>query len=157
MIFILINMAARVNISVEELKNNYTYKLVVKIIKRDYPWIKDIIPHEDINRFNVIFVDFIIDPFELSETTGWRLASYVLIKLRTLEPFSSPFLTTYFIDEPRKYIRELEENFINEMDEITTNDMIPHELRLPVSRETIRASEFVTPQDIIRKHAEEEG
>ena len=151
-------MAATVNISVEELKSNYTYKLMVKVMKRDFPWIKEFVPNEDINRFNVIFVDLIIDPFELSELTGWQLMNYVLIRKRTLEPFSSPFIGTYFRGEDMKeYIKELERELNNEMDSITENDMIPTELRLPHTRETVRVRSFVTPVEIVKKHAEEEG
>lgn len=149
-------MAATVNISVEELKNNYTYKLMVKVMKRDFPWIKEFVPNEDINKFNVIFVDLIIDPFELSELTGWQLMNYVLIRRLTLEPFSSPFISTYFGggEDIRGYIRELERELNNEMDNITENDMIPTELRLPHTRETVRVRSFVTPVEIIKKHAE---
>ena len=51
----------------QQLMDNYEFKIAKKMLKREYPWIKDVVIREDeINKWNLIFLDVTIDPYELS-------------------------------------------------------------------------------------------
>ena len=50
----------------EEVENNYTYKIVRKVLMSEYPWIKDVqldVPRLENFKY-VIFLDIYIDPYE---------------------------------------------------------------------------------------------
>ncbi len=62
-------MPAENQITYEELMDNYEFKVSKKMLMREYPWIKDVTYKnpEDINKYNLIFIDIVVDPYELAE------------------------------------------------------------------------------------------
>lgn len=58
----------------EELDNNYTFKIIQKSLKQEFPFIKKVYLREpkDIDKWsNNIFVDADINPYEISERYGF--------------------------------------------------------------------------------------
>jgi len=139
-------MASDFPMTYEELIDNYEFKVGRRILIREYPWIKDVVVKtpEDVNRYNLIFVDIIIDPFELAQEKGWRLANYIVRSIERGDDFWSPYLSTYFTgigDEAREMVRGMEETLEN----LHKSPAIPQEMRLPGHRKLNIGSWFVQP------------
>ena len=139
-------MASDFPMTYEELIDNYEFKVGRRILIREYPWIKDVVlkDPEDVNKYNLIFVDVIINPFELSQEKGWRLASYVVRSIERGDNFWSPYLTTYFTDigeEGRDMVRRMEKT----LEDLHRSPAIPQEMRLPGHRKLNIGSWYTQP------------
>jgi len=143
-------MAADNPITYEEFLNNYEFKIVKKMLKREYPWIKDVYIKDidELNKYNLIFVDISIDPFELERTYGWRIAWYVSSRLKIGEGFWSPYLSTFLkyptdADQARRLIERMNED----MSSVHKSPALPEDLRLPGTRKT-QIGSFTTAPNI---------
>jgi hypothetical protein len=130
----------------EELIDNYEFKVGRRILIREYPWIKDVVVKtpEDVNRYNLIFVDVIIDPFELAQEKGWRLANYIVRSIERGDDFWSPYLSTYFTgigDEARDMVQGMEKT----LEDLHKSPAIPQEMRLPGHRKLNIGSWYTEP------------
>lgn len=123
-------------ITYEELIDNYEFKVGRRILVREYPWIKDVVVKtpEDINKYNLIFLDIIIDPFELAQEKGWRLAGYVVRSIERGYDFWSPYLSTYYTGEGRDEATDLDRGMEKTLEDLHKSPAIPQEMRLPGHR-----------------------
>ena len=131
----------------EELFNNYEFRIVKKILKDTYPWIKDVYVEDsnNINQYNLLFVDLMIDPYELAQQTDGTVASYINSSI--FDHFSSPYLSTFFVSDQPTY-----SNIQNEIDKtltsIHTSRALPDNLKLPSSRKLIAGSfKYIKPKN----------
>ena len=62
-----------------EVENNYEFKLMKKVLRQEYPWIKDVLvpSDEEINKYNLIFLPIVIDPFILQKEVGLPLERWI--------------------------------------------------------------------------------
>ena len=59
--------------TVEELYDNYEFKVVKRAIMKEFPWIKNVtVTQDNLDRYNTIFLDFEVDLPRLLETYGWE-------------------------------------------------------------------------------------
>lgn len=131
----------------EELYNNYEFRVVKKILKDTYPWIKDVIVEDpnNINKYNLLFVDIIIDPYELAQQTDGTVGSY--LRSSIFDYFSSPYLSTFFTSDLKTY-----SDIQNEIDEtlasIHSSSALPSHLKLPKSRKLMAGSfKYIKPKN----------
>ena len=131
----------------EELYNNYEFRVVKKILKDTYPWIKDVIVEDpnNINKYNLLFVDIIIDPYELAQQTDGTVGSY--LRSSIFDYFSSPYLSTFFTSDLKTY-----SDIQNEIDEtlasIHSSSALPSHLKLPKSRKLMSGSfKYIKPKN----------
>lgn len=122
----------------EQLINNYEYKVSKKILIGEYPWIKDVtLDGEDkINLYNLIFINLHINPFELSEVTGWPIASWTLNDIKNGRTYWSPYLSILFnipYSDTKLIINKIDDTLKN----IHTSSALPQELKLPQNRKLI--------------------
>ena len=139
-------MATDHPLTYEELLDNYEFKVGKRILTREYPWIKDVVikTPEDVNRYNLIFIDVIFNPFELSEEKGWRLASYVVKSIDRGDNFWAPYLSTFFTnmgEEARDLVQGIEKTLEN----LHKSPAIPQEMRLPGHRKLNIGSWYTQP------------
>lgn len=130
----------------EELYNNYEFRVVKKILKDTYPWIKDVIVEDPnkINQYNLLFVDLMIDPYELAQQIDGTVASYIK---SFFDYFSSPYLSTFFTSDLKTY-----SDIQNEIDEtlasIHSSSALPSHLKLPKSRKLMAGSfKYIKPKN----------
>jgi len=130
----------------EELLDNYEFKVGKRILTREYPWIKDVVikTPEDVNRYNLIFIDVIFNPFELSEEKGWRLASYVVKSIDRGDNFWAPYLSTFFTNMGEE-ARELVQSMEKTLEDLHKSPAIPQEMRLPGHRRLNIGSWYTQP------------
>lgn len=140
-------------ISYEDLLNNYEFKVSKKVILREYPWIKDVFINEpgEVNKYNLIFVDFLIDPYMLAREMDWETTSYLDRAVEEERGYWSPYLSSFF-KIPYEEGKLLQDEINHTLQGINKSAALPTELRLPPSRKIQIGAFFanqssITPQD----------
>jgi len=133
----------------EQLIDNYEFKIAKKMLKREYPWIKDVVIREDeINKWNLIFLDVTIDPYELGRQEDWTVARYLDRSIRDNGEYWSPYLSTFYKDVMWEDARPLQDSINKSLESIHTSPALPIELRLPGSRKFQVGSWYAYPNSI---------
>jgi len=129
----------------EEIKDNYTYKIIRKVLMREFPWIKDVqLDVPGLEKFDyVLFLDVYIDPYELGEERGFNVARWIESYIRNKEDYYTSLITMYFdgsTDEMREVTQE-----VNDTISATQNSpAIPQDLRLPEKKRFMVGSYHLT-------------
>lgn len=128
-------MAARHPISFEELQNNYEYKIMRKAVMREYPWVTDvtIFNPDNINEYNILFVDLVINPILLQQETEWPIMWYVPYNVGQHGMMTGPFLSAFFkvsFRESQDLVGDIE----TLMKSIHKSPALPDELKIHDSR-----------------------
>jgi hypothetical protein len=102
---------------------------------KQYPWIKDItVDPDQLAKYNLIFLNFDIDPAILAEEMGWELNSWVKTALDKGEMYNGLYLSLFFRDlgfDDTKFItNEMEKTFRD----INRSPALPHDLKLKGER-----------------------
>ena len=119
----------------QEIENNYTYKIVRKVLMREFPWIKDVqLDIPGLEKFQyVIFLDIFMNPYELAEDRDFKVGNWIESAIRNKEDYDTSVITMYFegsTDEMREVTQE-----INDTISATQNSpAIPVDMRLPESK-----------------------
>ena len=131
----------------EELYDNYEYKVTVKALKREFPFIKDVrIKEDEINNYGLIFLELIIDPFQMAETYGYHVSNWVKNHMRKGERDSS-ITPSVFFDEPYSEVMKFG-NMIDELiRSIHDSKAIPDTMKLPRGRQ-LDYSQFVVDPSV---------
>ena len=140
----------------EEIENNYTYKVVKKVLTREYPWIKDVqldVPRLE-NFTYVIFLDIFIDPYVLGKEHGWEVARWIESSIKRNEPYESMSLSLFFNGSMDK-MRELKDEVNKTIGDIQESPAIPPEMRLPTSQARLVIGSFFIADDITIPEPEE--
>ena len=128
-------MPSEFPLTYEEFLDNYEFKVAKRMLLREYPWIKDVFFRnpEEVNKYNLIFLDVTFDPFELAQQDGWRLASYIVRTIERGDDFWSPYLSIFFTtntDDARALVQEIDKS----LESIHSSPAIPKEMKLPEHR-----------------------
>jgi len=133
----------------EQVENNYTYKVIRKVLMREYPWIKDV--RLDTSRMEnfryVIFLDLFIDPYVLGKEHDWKVARWIESSIRNNEQYESMSLSLFFIestDEMREQKKEVERT----ISDVQESPAIPPDMRLPTSEVRLMIGSFFTADNI---------
>jgi len=119
----------------QEIENNYTYKIVRKVLMREFPWIKDVqLDVPGLEKFEyAIFLDIYMNPYELGEERDFEVAHWIESAIRQGEDYDTSVISMYFngsTDEMRDVTQE-----INDTIEATQNSpAIPVDMRLPENK-----------------------
>ena len=133
----------------EQVENNYTYKVIRKVLMREYPWIKDVqldVPRLENFKY-VIFLDIFIDPYVLGKEHDWKVARWIESSIRNNEPYESTSLSLFFngsMDEMRELKTEVEKT----IGDVQQSPAIPPEMRLPTSESRLMVGSFFTSDNI---------
>lgn len=146
-------MAARHEMTLEELQNNYEFKVATRMIKKEFPWVKEIIlpdSNETLNEYNIIFLGLLIDVNKVHEEYEWVPNSWVNWNVSRYGSYSAPYMSTIF-DISYREGEEPIEDMIQMAKSVHKSVAIPSELKLPEGR-TLSFSNFVvddtlTPQN----------
>ena len=127
-----------------------------KMLIREYPWIKDVVIREDeINKWNLIFLDVTIDPYELGIQKDWTVEKYVGRSIKDVGEYWSPYLSTFYKDVMWEDARPLQDGINKQLESIHSSAALPTELRLPGTRKFQVGSWYayptsITPEDTSR-------
>ena len=136
LIDIFINMAVKTAdlLTVDELYNNYEYKVTKRVILNDFPWIKNMtFDGGNINEYNLIFITLHMDPFELSDMTGFGVYKWALKDIEEGHTFSTSYLSSMMnitYEQAKPTTEKIDETFKS----VHKSQAIPQDLKLPYDR-----------------------
>jgi hypothetical protein len=116
----------------EELENNYTYKVVSRVLKRQFPFITDIsVSEEDLSKYKrSIFLNISVNPFMIGQMFGVKVANYVTRALERGETYQTLYLSIMFGGSARDEMHELQDLMGKVIKTTTQSSSIPHEMRV---------------------------
>lgn len=130
----------------EELENNYEYKVVKRALMREYPWIKDVtFDNDDLNKYNLIFLDLIVDPAEMGESYGYEMNSWVKSRVDRGENYHGTFPSLIFnvpFEQGKDEVSAPIEIMIRD---IHSSPALPQDLRLPRGRQFQVGAYIINP------------
>lgn len=121
----------------EELDNSFILKVANKMVKRVFPWVKEVViaPNMDTENFNkfksYIFVDIIVDPVLFAETYDLTLSSYVQDMIKNNKSDETYYLTTLVDDDFKSEGSKIENNIDSLFKGLSKNSVIPNNSNLP--------------------------
>ena len=148
-------VAPQYHVTKEEVESSYEFKLMKRILKNEFPWIKDVRTpsEEEINQYSLIFLDIVIDPFILQKELEWPLSSYMKMYMTgrfssDSNPYvySSAYLNVMY-DILREEAKEVNDEVEKTMRSISTSPAVPQDLKLGKDRNFAIGS-FAIPRDI---------
>ena len=113
----------------EEIYNVYTFKLIKRILKKKFPWIKDVfVNQEDLDKYTRIFLNFDFNPNEFSESYGFEVKPWIqeMIDEGKYLDFSYPNLINDMEYEDYKKVRDGIRSVITD---VTDNPALPYEYK----------------------------
>jgi hypothetical protein len=115
----------------EQLDNNYEYKVVKKLLMREFPFIKSIDVNEDkLNEYSIISLDLTIDHQMITDEYGWELTSWAKASLDRNEPYEALLLSIMF-DATREMVKRSVETPMDKIiDHTHKSTHIPDNLKL---------------------------
>jgi hypothetical protein len=119
----------------QEIQDNYTYKIVRKVLMREYPWIKDVqLDIPGVEKFDyAIFLDVYINPYELGEEREYNVARWIEQAIRNKEDYYTSVITMYF-DGSSEEMRAITQEVNDTIRATQKSPAIPPDLRLPENR-----------------------
>ena len=116
----------------EEVENNYTYKIIRKVLMREYPWIKDVqLDVPGLEKFEyALFLDIYINPYELGGERGYSVARWIESAIRNNEDYYTSVITMYF-DGSSEEMRAITQEVNDTITATQNSPAIPVDLRLP--------------------------
>lgn len=120
--------------TIEEVKNNYEYKVTVKSLTNEFPWIKKVHSIIDPDKYaSLIFLNVYIDITYLAKKYNLKIASYVRYHLTKGDEYSFTFLDTFIegINNNDDTVKDIEGDIKKFMYSIHKSKALPEEMKLP--------------------------
>lgn len=117
----------------EELYDNYEFKVTKRTLMNEFPFIKDVYAEDEeaINRYeHYIWLTVDIDPYQMGQMYGLKVAHFVTRALKRGEPYWAPYLSTLMVGgmEETYPIAQAMEKL---MEGVHYSPALPSELKLP--------------------------
>lgn len=120
--------------TIEELYDNYEFKVVKRAIMREFPWITNVtVTQENLDAYNSIFLDFEVNFPRLLETYGWepyRSAQRAWDNNQYFHSMHLSLLGNVSYEEARPVADEIERLYQS----ISQSPALPKDLRLKTGR-----------------------
>jgi len=130
----------------EELQNNYEYKVVRRALMREYPWIKDVtFDPEELDLYNLIFLNLIVDPAKMGEQYGWEMNTWVNRAYEEGQMYRGNYPSLLFKITYEVGRDEINDPIIRMFEEIHSSPALPEDMRLPRGRGFQVGSFIVNP------------
>ena len=117
----------------EELYDNYEFKVTKRTLMNEFPFIKDVYAEDEeaINRYeHYIWLSVDIDPYQMGQMYGLKVAHFVTRALKRGEPYWAPYLSILMVGgmEETYPIAQAMEKL---MEGVHYSPALPSELKLP--------------------------
>ena len=126
-------MANHIHISPEELYSNYEYKVTVKALKREFPFIKDVrIDEDNINRYGLIFIEIYIDPYQMAKIYNLTPSEFIMSSIMKGEDyFNGPVITpSIYFKEEQPVVKPITEAIDTLIDDVHKSNAIPSTMKM---------------------------
>lgn len=122
-------------ITVDELYDNYQFKVIKKALMREYPWITDIwVKQDELDKYNLIFLNIEIDPVMLGEERGWNLTPWVRKAYEDGRNYNGMYLSMFFDKVDYENTRDLQNELSVLANSVGKSPAFPKDLLLPGDR-----------------------
>ena len=123
------------HITPEELSNNYEFKVVKRALMKEFPWIKDVTFNDDeLDKYNLIFLNFIVDPIEMSQPYGWVMMPWVQRAYDNGLRYQGNYVSMLFDVDHDTGKQTLSNHMEDMLRQIHESPALPEDLRLPKGR-----------------------
>jgi hypothetical protein len=128
-------MASFPHMTLDQLYDNYQYKVVKKALMREYPWIKDVfVDAEELNKYGLIFLNIDIDPIKLGEQQGWTMTPWVLKAYQDGKNYHGMYLSLFYDKINYDDVKELQDELNYLANSVGKSPAFPKDLLLPGDR-----------------------
>ena len=147
-------MTSHPHLTIEEFENNYEWKIAKKLIKQTFPWVKEVLikEPEELNKYGIIFIDFVIDPWEYAKEkdlqVSWFVKPYLTPGHYLGNDFKAPYLSIFYkgtSEGTNEEPRHTTDDMLETLSSIHTSSAIPPELKLPRGRSLGVGSFYLSP------------
>ena len=146
-------------LTTEQVLDTYEFIVLRKILKKEFPWIKEVtIPSDNkLNEYRIIFLDIYLDPWELAKEEDLTVAWYMPASLERDGGFAFHFLNIMFAKEDHDACIGITHKIERVIQRITETPAIPAEFKLPKDRYFSPGAYILSPQskvdpEITEKH-----
>ena len=142
-------MANHTHISPENLYNNYEYKVTVKALKREFPFIKDVrIDEQQINKYGLIFIYIYIDPYEMTKIYNLTPSESIMSSIMKGEDyFNGPVVNpSIYVKEDYNDIRHITDGIDRLIDDVHDSKAIPMTMKMFHGRKLAVGGYVVIPE-----------
>ena len=130
----------------EELQNNYEYKVVRRALMKEFPWIKDVtFDPEELDQYNLIFLNLIVDPAKMGEQYGWEMNTWVKRAYEEGQMYRGNYPSLLFNVTYEVGRDEINDPITRMFEEIHSSPTLPEDMRLPKGRVFQVGSFIVNP------------
>jgi hypothetical protein len=121
--------------TVEQLYDNYEFKVVKRALMKQFPWIKDItVDQEQLDKYNLIFMDLDIDPLTLGEENGWDMTSWVKKATEDGKEYKGMYLSLFYDNVHYNDTRDLTNDMERTIAQIHQSPALPSDLKIKGDR-----------------------
>jgi hypothetical protein len=141
-------MANHIHIGPEDLYSNYEYKVTVKALKREFPFIKDVrINEENINKYGLIFIYIVIDPYQMAKMYNLTPNKFVLDRIMEgKKDFDIPAITpSIFVSESHSDVKPITSAIDNLITDVHNSNAIPSTMKMFRGRQLSVGGYMVDP------------
>jgi len=116
----------------QEIYNHPEFKLIKRILKREFKWIKDVRLDGDPNTYgSVFFLEIVMDPFECAEEEGLTVAHYIHKNI----PEKVMYFSVFFVETGEHPIVSNITNEIEKVsDEVKYSPALPEEYKMKTKK-----------------------
>ena len=140
-------MSVRNQMTPEELRNNYEYKVVRRGLMKEFPYILDVgFIDNEINDYNIIFLEIVIDPVKMGESYGWGLNPWIEKIIDSGQRYRATYPSLIFNISYTIGRDEVNEPIMDLIEGIHKSPALPNDLRLPQGR-TFNVGAFIVNPD----------
>lgn len=119
----------------EEINDNYEFKVVKKALMREFPWIKNVtVDENNLPKYNLIFLDFDIDPIKLGEEMGWELTPWVKRAYDEGKEYKAIYLSLFYNGVGYDETKDLTDDMTELMRSVGKSPAFPPDLRIKGDR-----------------------
>lgn len=119
----------------EEIQNNYEFKIVRRIMMKEFPWIKNVVVDPKLlETYNTIFLDVDIDPELFAKTYGYTLSPLVKMIIEEGKEYTTMYLSLLLVQTDYEDTVFITNKIRDLIGGIKHSPVIPDELKLKGDR-----------------------
>jgi hypothetical protein len=114
--------------------SNGEFKIIRKILKREFPYIKDVVPSIVLDDYNTVtFLDIILDTPTFEETLGVQMSNIIKNMYKNeLErgEYNTSYLPSAYRRDDKEALVDFHDNVRDTLKRINKSSAVPDEMRL---------------------------
>jgi hypothetical protein len=118
----------------DHILSNGEFKIIRKILKREFPYIKDVIPSSVLDDYNTVtFLDIILDTPTFEETLGVQMSNIIKNMYKDeLErgEYNTSYLPSVYRRDDKEALVDFHDNVRDTLKRINKSSAVPSEIKL---------------------------